>query len=254
MEYLDINSKREELFAPLLEWGILGSYELGELSNYNGSARGLRKMIERAEQVGIINSFIHKMSNRKFVYLTRSAHKALSSGTWNVNEDIKMHDAILSALLYRFSRLDFVSLVKLNGQDINFNQSIFAGGVDPDGMIRAKRKNEVFNVAIEVELTRKNSTEIFKKFKNYLSNTNFSWAFYFFNSKRVLNAYLKYYEEFKKRENICLDDSQIMFFHSEFLARKDFDPTKTTWIRPDGKESTLKSFFMPNLNVPGGFQ
>lgn len=242
MEDLYISQKREDVFSPLLEWGILGVEEIGELSGYQGNNRNLKKLILRAENDGILNSFIHKMSSRKFIYLTRKAHQHLSVTPWNVKEDIKMHDSILNAVLYRFSKMDFVSLHKINNQDLEFNQGIFADGVDPDGMIRAKLNDRVLNVAIEIELTRKNSTVITEKFKKYHRNTSFDVAIYFFNSLRVMAAYSKYYEEIKKFLNISNDEQKLIFCCSKRLAEKDFNPLEAE-IRNNGPFKSLKEFF-----------
>ena len=243
MEILSINDKREELLAPLLEWRILGVSELGELGNYQKSERGLRKIIERSEKSGLINSFIHKLSNRKFVYLSRRAYQEMTDASWNVNEEIKMHDAIVACIIYRFSKMNTVDLAKMNYQNIAFNQSIFAHGVDPDGMIRAKRRGDVYNIAIEVELNRKSSTEIFRKFKLYHENTAFTWAVYFFNNRRVLNAYFAYYKKFREESYIPMEKSQMMFCYSDKMAMKEFNPLECYWKRPDGVDSTLKEFF-----------
>ena len=61
--------------------------ELGESSNYQGNARNLRKIISRAEDDGILNTFIHKLSNRKYVHLTRKAHEYLSIQPWNFRRE-----------------------------------------------------------------------------------------------------------------------------------------------------------------------
>lgn len=244
MEVLNINSKRESLLYPLIEWKILGGQELGELSNYHGTQRGLRKMIERSEKDGLLKSFIHKLSNRKFVYLSRLAHREMTNDNWNINEEIKMHDAIVSSILYKLSLESFIKLTKINHQDIKFNESMFSHGIDPDGMIRANKNDSTFNIAIEVELTRKNSTEIFRKFKNYNENTAFTWVIYFFSSRHVLNAYFKYYKIFLEENQIEIQQAQIMFCHSNDLASFNLNPLNNYWLRPDGVNSTLKEFFL----------
>ena len=242
MEILNINLKREELLTPLLEWRILGINELGELGNYQKSERALQRIIKRMESEGLVNSFVHKMSNRKFIHLSKIAYKEMTDASWNVNEEIKMHDAIVACTLYRFSKMSTVDLAQMNYQNIGFNQSIFAHGIDPDGMVRARRRGDVYNIAIEVELTRKNSTEVFRKFKLYHENTSFTWAIYFFKSRRLLDSYFAYYKKFREEFEIPMEKSQMIFCFSDKMAMKEFNPLDCYWKRPDGVDSTLAKF------------
>jgi hypothetical protein len=238
-----INQKRERLLFPLLEWGILGAHELAELSDYQGSERGLRKMLERAEKSGAVCSFFHNMGKRKFVYLTRRAHEFLTPARWGINETIKMHDAILTSTLYRFSKFDFVSEAKINYQSIEINQTVYSNGIDHDGMFRAKRNNNFESFALEIELTRKNSTEIMKKFQKYDESNAVDWAIYFFNSRNVLDAYNRYYEDYRKLPGVLESKCKFIFCYSSDMAHINFNPLNSIWIKPNNAESTLRSFF-----------
>lgn len=249
MNLMNIDEKRENIIRPLLEWRFLGLSELRAISKYEGSERAMQRLVKRLENDGILKSFIHKLSNKKYIQLTRSSYKEMTDQSWNINEDIKMHDAIVSTLLYKFSLEDIVSLTKMNYQNPSFNQTIFSHGIDPDGMIRAERKNNVFNIAIEIELTRKNSTEIFKKYKRYHENTSFEWVIYFFKNMKTLETYFKYYNEFRDLSNIEMLGSQVLFCYSDKLASNAFSPLECYWKHPDGSDSNLSNFFITKVNV-----
>ena len=161
-----------------------------------------------------------------------------------------MHDAIVSSILYRFSTLEFINNTEINYQSIDFNQTIFSTGVDPDGMIAGSRRGKAYNVAVEVELTRKNSTEIYRKYQLYDQNTSYTWTLYFFKSLRTLESYFKYYNNFREQRGIKMEKSQILFFYSDNLARSSFDLLECYWHRPDGVPSKLKHLFLPGEKVP----
>lgn len=244
MELININEKRESVLLPLIKWRILAVTELLELSEYNGNLRNMHKLVSRLEKDNLLTSFIHKYNDRKYVHLTRVAHKEISDQPWNISTEIKMHDAIVSTVLYNFSKQEFVNSTTINYQNISFNQSIFSHGVDPDGMICANRKGRSCNIAIEIELTRKSSSEILKKFKKYNENTEFDFVIYFFKCKRTLNTYFKYYEKFCKLVGIAYRDSQVLFCYSTILASTRFQALDTYWKKPDASEGTLKDLFL----------
>lgn len=227
-----------------MEWKILGGKELAEIANYQGSDRNLRKMLSRAEQENILKSFVHKFNNRKYYYFSRTGHNEFSTERWNINEDIKMHDAIVGSVLYQFSKLEMIRLSKINDQNIEFNQSIFSHGIDPDGMIRAKKGSDILNIAIEIELTRKNSTEIFRKFNLYHSKTCYFWAIYFFPNKRILETYTKYYSQFCRDNDIQMNQRMMMFCWSDELAAANINILNINWLRPDGVDSKLSELFL----------
>lgn len=241
MDIICLTDKRENLIRPLFDWKILGAMELKNLSGYQGNYRNLMKMIKKLEKEGVVNSFTHAMNNRKFFYVSKKAFSHFTDEKSFINEEIKMHDAIVSTLAFKFNLLDMTKSIKINSDRNVSTSGVFSSGdVEPDATIEYQYHGKVAKLALEVELNRKNSTSITKKFMGYHNDDKTSLALYFFTNKYHLEAYFNYYNEFRQRNNISIQDVKIVFLYSSKIADFDFDLLSIFWKRPEGEMSNLK--------------
>jgi len=64
----------------------------------------------------------------------------------------------------------------------------------PDGLIETNQKDKEFNIALELEITRKSKKRITEKFERYINDTKFDSVFWFFTSPGVKKSYIKHFE------------------------------------------------------------
>ena len=97
--------------------------------------------------------------------------------------------------------------------------------INPDAIITVNAKERVFNIGIEVELTRKSQGRIKSKFSKYGVSQEYDYCFYISNDERLLTSYRLYLNELKLEIQ-----RKIFFIGNEDLSRSSEIFTKATCI------------------------
>lgn len=247
MEIFKSNSKRREILLPLFNWRYLGLVEIKQASGYVKSIEGLRRMLLRLENDGLVESFIHRYANRKFYCLTKKTFNNYSDDPWYLNSETKDHDAIVSSFLFQIKDQDFVEKADLNFPVGFYEIKPEYRVVEPDGYFTGRRydgKRGVF--ALEIELNRKNSSVIESKLEGYYRATHIDFALYVFNDLSILKAYFRYNQEFLSENRIPKEKSKILFCLTDHLGEKDFDFCNMVRVTSNGEFSKFGSLFYAN--------
>ena len=243
-EVFPSNLKRREILLPLLKWRYLGNKELKIASKYKGTRNSLNKLLLRLEKDGLVEGFLHLYANRKFWNLSKTSWSIYSEERWNLNGDIKNHDAIASAFLFGLNELDFVSDSYLNFPSGNYTKSLLTRNIEPDGYFEVNVKDWFGRFALEIELNRKNKSLIESKYESYYESKEINGVVYVFNDLNVLEAYYRFHEEFKERANIKKNQNKIAFCFSDILGSPKLNIPKIKRIDSQGNITTLGELFL----------
>lgn len=244
MEFIKLNTKRNQVLGPLFEWRYLGVKEIKEASGYMKSIVGLRRMLQRLEKDNFVESFSHPLTQRKFYNLTRSSWNNYTDKPWNVNPDIRVHDAIASTFLFQIRNLDFVLDSSLNYPSGKYESRTSDRMVEPDGYFTANVSGNPLTFGLEVELSRKSSAVIESKFEGYYNSESVDAAIYVFCDYQLLKIYYTYHEHFLANRLKNSRVPKIGFCYSDELGSADLQFLDMKRISAEGKECTFGSIFL----------
>ncbi len=238
------NSKRREILLPLLRWRYLGLKEIKEASGYVGSRRGLAKFLTRLEKDGLVDGFLHFYANRKFYNLTKGSWRNYSDKPWSLNPNIKNHDSIVSSFLFELNNLPFVTDAFLNFPSGSFGEDKELRQAEPDGYFTALVNNREANFALEIELNRKSRSVFESKLEAFYQSITIDGVFYIFNDLSVLEAYYRFHEEFRHKNEIDKSRVKVGFCFSDELGSAGLSIPSIKRINSEGDISTFGEVFL----------
>jgi len=240
-----LNARREEIVAPLLDFGVIYLSDAMKLVKWNKSQGAFYRLITRMENDGIIKSKRYTNDNKKVIYLDKDIHLALAPDTPYLSSEILYHDASLSSVFCKFLELkNVVACEKIHQGHRNYK---FDTGVFPDGIVLSRNDEYTSRIAIEVELTRKSKERYIKKFDEYQSETTLKFVIFFFNSAGVFNSYRHELEHYMLEKNISLRDSKIVLCYCpNFTANTEDFFNSSAYA--EGEVSKLSSILNIDFN------
>lgn len=172
------------------KWKVIDLKNLYEQLNLNVTYRTLKTKVNKLQKDGIVASKFLGTRN-KYVYLTERgiAHTSFNKTYEPVSEEIT-HDLLVGKVAQELSKYSKVS-------GVTMYHHIEDKHINPDAIITVNAKERVFNIGIEVELTRKSQRRIKSKFGKYGLSQDYDYCFYISNDERLLTAYRLYLRELK---------------------------------------------------------
>ncbi len=211
----------------LEEWKILDIRRLSELCG-EISLPNLREKVRILERRKLVRSFCQK-GGRKYISLKSYS---LDNSWYDKKhpEKVLQHDLITGQVLREFLRWGRCLESKIGG-DAEDEQRIY-----PDAQIVIEWGGKKIRAALEIEITRKSSWRVQRKFGSYGREENFDMAIFITSQEGIFKSYKNYLmgmiEEIQQKIVIVFDPE---------LSIKSFD-LKNSHCFFCGKTENLASF------------
>lgn len=200
--------KNSDIIDALVQWRSLTIDNLKRLINSNEGEAAFRQKIIRMEKAGLLKSRIQRRVN-KIVYPSEALLMRL--GIESFNEDNVRHDAIVSMVLSNLLSFTKVASAKLP-HEYKTKKTWKHYAIEPDAIIEITDQGNIYIVAVEVELWRKERKRVFDKLMDYAKAYEYSNVIYFFGDRASFNSYIKRLEE-------LLSDQKVKHLHED-LSQK----------------------------------
>ncbi len=165
------------------EWKILDIRRLGELCG-EISLPNLREKVRVLERHKLVQSFCQK-GGRKYISLKSYS---LDNSWYDKKhpEKVLQHDLIVGQVLREFLKWDGCLEGKIGGETED------EGRIYPDAKIVFKWGGKKISAGLEIEITRKSSWRVQRKFSSYRREENFDMAIFITNQERIFKSYKNY--------------------------------------------------------------
>lgn len=211
-----ILQKNYEVINAILKWRSITLDNLKSLVAESENGGAFRKRILRLETGGVLNSKLQRGFN-KIVYPSQNLLERM--GIDSINEDNVRHDSVVSMIGIELLNLRRVKSVKLP-HEYRTKSTWRHFAIEPDAILEIAKNSETLNVAVEVELWRKDRKRVFEKLVEYAKAYEYDNVFYFFADRAS-------FESYKKRLNEISNDTSHLHLKVE-LEKKIifiFNPT-----------------------------
>jgi hypothetical protein len=198
---------------PLEKWRILDLKSLREECEYCYHARSFERLIGRLEKFKVVKSFRDPLSKRKFIYLSNLGERLMGiSSKGEVNEGTTFHDSRVSKMVRELLDRECFLASELEHQIGNRSQAFI-----PDAKLTGVKSGVKFNLAFELELTRKSKERIKSKVGHYLGNDYFDYILYMFCSDGVMQSY---HRNIKEEFGVDAFNRVILMTNKSIMSQK----------------------------------
>jgi len=211
-----------------MKWRCISLNTLKELLNNNEKSNTFRQRIYRLEKEGIIKSRIFG-SISKIIFPSNELIQYLGNDRKSqINEENIRHDAIVSLVTSSFLKLEIAKEATLP-HEYQTKSTRLHHAIEPDAILKVVHGTEIYNVALEVELWRKDRKRIFEKLSEYAKAFEYDYVFYFFGDEFSFSSYIKRLEEMTNDSN---------YSH----LKEDLNEKIILFLEPDLSKSTINLF------------
>lgn len=191
--------KNNDLLEALIKWRCVSLNTLKDLLDNKEKLNTFRQKIYRLEKEGMIKSQVFARVS-KIIYPSDDLIKYLGNAkTGLINEENIRHDAVVSLVTNSFLKLGIATEASLPHEyETKSTKKHYA--IEPDAILKIPHEDEIYNVALEVELWRKDRKRIYEKIAEYAKAYEYDYVFYFFGDDFSFNSYTKRLQELIKDE------------------------------------------------------
>lgn len=196
---------------PLIQWKVLTKEKLFQKSNYKGTYKSFHKIVKNLERKGIINGYRDFFSRKRYIYATELGNDLLlKGGSFSPNHHNLFHDAKMAEIIQQARHFEDFQSFKLEHEIRKFSYSDYDKDCYPDALlVKNKGDDQVFDIAIELEITQKSKPRICRKYNNFINSRKYDVAAYFFSDESVWKRYIDVYKtEFEKEH-----PAKIIFYY-----------------------------------------
>lgn len=223
---------------PLKKWRILSLKDLKNECHDTSSFSSFTRRIYRLEKdKNLLESFIDPYTKEKYVFLSQKGASYVSekSDSPSLSPQTIIHDAKVSKLTRAFLKLE---LFRHHSLEHEYKQQLFTNKARADAILTGKKKKRDFQIALELELTRKAKPRIKNKIIEHLINNRFDYILYYFQDESLLKAYKRIIEE----EYEIKTQNRVLYALNAKLMLKDFKFDETI-IYATGKTQNILEVF-----------
>ena len=200
----------QKILDILDEWKILDIRRLGELCGEISLSR-LREKVRVLERHGLAKSFCQN-GGRKYVCLKNYSPDNSFYDKKNPERGLR-HDLIATQVLREFLRWDCCLEGRILGETGGDGNRVY-----PDAEILIDGSDKKIRAALEIEITRKRSWRVKRKFSKYKREEGFDLAIFITNKKGIFKGYKNYLLEMTEEVQ-----QKIIIVLDEKLSLKSFD-------------------------------
>lgn len=187
-----------EILLELGKWKVISLKNLFSNLKIDETYQMFCFRVRRLEKEGLINSVLGS-NKRKYLSLTNEGMKFSPTAFESSDPATFNHDLISSTVASTLLRKDIFEFVERRLSDECLD-------LEPDGYLKGKKLEQVYLMALEIELTQKSKKRVTEKFNKYSECNDFDYCLYLTNKRSLYNSYCKILDslEEKVREKIII--------------------------------------------------
>lgn len=230
--------KNSDIIEAIYSWRSMTTDTLKNLVAESETDSAFRQRILRLVKAGVLRSKLQKGFN-KIVYPSNALIEKL--GIERFNEENISHDAVVSTVVTNLISFKSVASAKLP-HDYKTKSTWNHHAIEPDALLLVQKNGNEFNVAIEVELWRKDRKRVFDKLIDYAKGAQYDYVFYFFADRPAFESYKKRLTELTLESDFNhlkdeLHEKVVLVLNQSILKRSD--DLKNSVVSHKGQEKLL---------------
>jgi hypothetical protein len=218
---MHLNSLHLNYLTPLLKWRVLDLESLRKECVRAPNYKNFHRIIRDLEKKNILEGYRDPYSRKKFIYLSSIGEGQLSlkDNPTALSKDTLIHDIKVSEISREMLDRGWIDEVELEHQIHDKRNFKINYKIIPDAIWFFERKGFKYQVAFELELTRKNNQRLVEKIKQYEASGYYHYVIYIFPNQNLMNKYIEVINE-KVGSEIM---NKLMFFCHKNLSSKSND-------------------------------
>ena len=237
LEYYD------NILRKVAKWRVVEAKLLYTLSEYQGTNRSFNRVLSNLEKTKLLKS-THLRGKSKFLYASPELNTIYKINTPLIQEESLVHESIITTVTNKMLEWSAFESATLPHELISA-KDFYVNNLMPDSVLHGREDGDLFNLALEVELSRKSKTRVAKKLQDYLANEVFDHIFYIFNDRGTFEGYKRMLDTFIANSNEEKGQEasvRVMFGYYPSLYSNDFD-LDLLEVYHLGKTTNLQSVF-----------
>ena len=183
LEYYD------NILRKVSRWRVVEAKLLYTLSEYQGTNRSFNRVVSNLEKTKLLKS-IHLRGKSKFLIASPELNTIYKSSTPLIQEESLIHESIITTVANKMLEWNAFESVTLPHEVVKSKKNFYVNNLLPDCVLHGMEEDGTkFDLALEVELSRKSKTRVAKKLQDYLANDLFDHIFYVFNDRFTFEGY-----------------------------------------------------------------
>lgn len=237
---MNLNSLHLNYLTPLLKWRVMDLESLRKECFRATNYKNFHRIIRNLEKEKILEGYRDPHSRKKFVFFGPfgEGQLSLNENPTAITNETLLHDLKVSEVTRSFLSDGWVDEVELEHQIHDKRNFKLTYKIIPDAILQLEKKGHKFNIAFELELTRKSNQRLIEKMKQYESSSFYHYVMYLFPTRSLMEKYIIQAEEKIGKEFI----SKFMFFYHPQLSSGHHKPEDITGVF-QGKSITLSEVF-----------
>lgn len=218
---MHLNSLHLNYLTPLLKWRVLDLESLRKECIRAPKYKNFHRIIRDLEKKKILEGYRDPYSRKKFVYLSSIGEGQLSlkDNPTALSKDTLIHDIKVSEISRELLDRGWIDEVELEHQIHDKRNFKINYKIIPDAIWYFERKGFKYQVAFELELTRKNNQRLVEKIKQYEVSGFYHYVVYIFPTLNLMKKYVEVIEEKLGKESM----RKFMFFCHEDISSSVHD-------------------------------
>lgn len=214
---INISSLHLNYLTPLLKWRVMDLESLRKECFRATKYKNFHRIIRNLEKEKVLDGYRDPHSRKKFVFLSPFGESELSlkENPTALSSETLIHDLKVSEITRSLFSKGWVDDVELEHQVHDKRNFKLTYKIIPDAILYLEKKGHKFQIAFELELTRKSNQRLIEKMKQYEDSSYYHYVMYFFPSEKMMEKYVAQAEENLGKDRI----SKFMFFsHPEMSS------------------------------------
>lgn len=242
-DFYHLNSLHLNYLTPLLKWRVMDLESLRKECLRVPKYKNFYRIIRSLEKKNILEGYRDPFSRKKFIYLSSFGEGQLSlkENPTALSKDTLIHDIRVSQIARGLLSRGWVDEVELEHQIHDKRNFKVEYKVIPDAILHLEKRGHKYQLALELELTRKNNQRLIEKVRQYSASSYYSYVIYLFPSPSLMQKYMEVITDKLGTEVL----NRIMFFcHENISSEADsFEGISGMFA---GKKVQFKDVFLAN--------
>ncbi len=237
---MNLNSLHLNYLTPLLKWRVMDLESLRKECFRATKYKNFHRIIRGLEKEKILEGYRDPHSRKKFVFLSPFGEGQLSlkENPTAISNETLIHDLKVSEITRSFMNEGWIDEVELEHQIHDKRNFKLTYKIIPDAILYLEKKGHKFQLAFELELTRKSNQRLIEKMKQYEDSSFYHYVMYFFPTQKLMEKYITQAEEKLGRERM----SKFMFFFHPEISSGIHNPKEIYGVFQSEKISLAEIF------------
>jgi len=214
---MNLNSLHLNYLTPLLKWRVMDLESLRKECFRATNYKNFHRIVRNLEKEKILEGYRDPHSRKKFVFLGPfgEGQLSLNENPTAITNETLLHDLKASEITRSFLNDGWIDEVELEHQIHDKRNFKLTYKIIPDAILYLEKKGHKFNIAFELELTRKSNQRLIEKMKQYESSSYYHYVMYLFPTRNLMEKYVTQAEEKLGQE--CMNKF-MFFFHPQLSS------------------------------------